>query len=145
MLQMLLCSVATGVHSTSGTWVVETVGQYLYLSITKNCVMFTVKKNQKKKLTFETIAVTILQWATSRQNQQNNCASSEDSDQPGQPPSLIKVFAVRMKKTWVLSYPMSAQRRLIRLGGCPGWSESSLGAQSFCWFCHEAAQMQEKV
>ena len=23
--------------------------------------------------------------------------------------------------------------------GCPGWSESSLGAQSFCWFCHEAA------
>ena len=25
-------------------------------------------------------------------------------------------------------------------GGCPGWSESSLGAQSVCWFCHEAAQ-----
>ena len=23
---------------------------------------------------------------------------------------------------------------LIRLGGCPGWSESSLGAQSFCGF-----------
>ena len=21
----------------------------------------------------------------------------------------------------------------------PGWSESSLGAQSLCWFCHEAA------
>ena len=30
---------------------------------------------------------------------------------------------------------------LIRLGGCPGWSESSLGAQSFCWFCHEAAHL----
>ena len=29
----------------------------------------------------------------------------------------------------------------IRLGGCPGWSESSLGAQSFCWFCHDAAQI----
>ena len=26
------------------------------------------------------------------------CAPSEDSDQPGQPPSLIRVFAVRMKK-----------------------------------------------
>ena len=26
------------------------------------------------------------------------CASSEDSDQPGHPPSLIRVFAVRMKK-----------------------------------------------
>ena len=27
----------------------------------------------------------------------------------------------------------------IRPGGCPGWSESSLGAHSFCWFCHVAA------
>ena len=40
------------------------------------------------------------------------CASSEDSDQPGDPPSLIRVFAVRMKKAWVISYPLSAQRRL---------------------------------
>ena len=41
------------------------------------------------------------------------CAPSEDSDQPGHPPSLISVVAVRMKKTWVLCYPLSAQRRLI--------------------------------
>ena len=41
-----------------------------------------------------------------------NCAPSEDSDQPGHLPSLIRVFAVRMKKLWVLSYPLSAQRRL---------------------------------
>ena len=34
---------------------------------------------------------------------------------------------------------MRTAKTLIRLGGCPGWSESSLGAQSFCWFCHEAA------
>ena len=46
------------------------------------------------------------------QNQQNECAPSEDSDQPGHPPSLIRVFAVRMKKAWVLSYPLSPQRRL---------------------------------
>ena len=46
-------------------------------------------------------------WATTWQNQQNECAPSEDSDQPGHPPSLIRVFAV----------------------GCPGWSESSLCAQ----------------
>ena len=45
-------------------------------------------------------------------NQQSNCAPSEDSDQPGHPPSLIRVFAVRMKKAWVLSYPLSTQRRL---------------------------------
>ena len=51
-------------------------------------------------------------WAASWQNQQSECAPSEDSDQPGHPPSLIRVFAVRMKKAWVLSYPLSAQRRL---------------------------------
>ena len=39
---------------------------------------------------------------------------------------LIRGFAVCMKKPWVLSYPLSAQQRL---SGCPGWSESSLGAQ----------------
>ena len=37
----------------------------------------------------------IVKWATTWQNQQ----------------SLIRVFAVRMKKTWALSYPFSAQRR----------------------------------
>ena len=42
------------------------------------------------------------QRATTWQNQQN-------------PPSLISVFAVCMKKAWVLSYPLSAQRRV--------WSE----------------------
>ena len=60
----------------------------------------------------------------------------------GHPPNLIRVFAVRMKKAWPLSYLLSAQRRLwsdwadaqadqslIRLGGCPGWSESTLGTE----------------
>ena len=47
-------------------------------------------------------------WAASCQNQQNGCAPSEDSDQPGHPPRLIWVFAVRMKKVWVLSYPPRA-------------------------------------
>ena len=52
-------------------------------------------------------------------------------------PPLIRVFAVCMKKAWVLSYPLSAQRRL--------WADvqadlqSSLGAQSFYWFCHGLA------
>ena len=34
-------------------------------------------------------------WATTWQYQQNECAPSEDSDQPGHLPSLIRVFAVR--------------------------------------------------
>ena len=50
-------------------------------------------------------------WAATWQNQQRDCTPSEDSDQPGHPPSLIRVFAVRMKKAWVLSYPLSVQRR----------------------------------
>ena len=51
-------------------------------------------------------------WAVIWQNQQNECAPREDSDQHGHPPSLIRVFAVHMKKPWVLSYPLRAQRRL---------------------------------
>ena len=51
-------------------------------------------------------------WAVTWQNQQSECVPSEDSDQPGHPPSLIRIFAVRMKKAWVLSYPLSTQRRL---------------------------------
>ena len=50
--------------------------------------------------------------AATWQNQQNGCAPNEDSDQLGHPSSLIRVFAVRMKKAWVLNYPLSAQRRL---------------------------------
>ena len=62
-------------------------------------------------------------WAATWQNQNYECVPSEDSDQPGHPPrlirvdqpghppSLIRVFAVRMKKAWVLSYPLSAQQR----------------------------------
>ena len=36
---------------------------------------------------------------------------------------------------------MWTAKALIRLGGCQGWSESSLGLHSFCWFCHVAAQI----
>ena len=39
------------------------------------------------------------------------CAPSEDSDQPGHPLSLISL-RYPMKKPWVLSYSLSAQRRL---------------------------------
>ena len=58
------------------------------------------------------VAAVIMIWAATWQNQQCGCAPSEDSDQPGHPPSLIRVFAVRMKKACVLSYPLSAQRSL---------------------------------
>ena len=53
------------------------------------------------------------------------CAPSEDSDQPGHSSSLIRFFAVRLRKRWALRYP-------LRL-----WSD---WADSFCYFCHQAAQ-----
>ena len=55
----------------------------------------------------------------------------------------IRVFAVRMKKALVLSYPMSAQRRLWSdwVDAQADLSLSRWAHRSFCWFCHEAAQM----
>ena len=40
------------------------------------------------------------------------CAPSEDLNQPGHLPPLIRVFAVRIRKARVLSYPLSVQRRI---------------------------------
>ena len=57
----------------------------------------------------------------------NVCAPSVDSDQPGHPPSLIRVFAVRMKKAWVLSYPISVQQRLWS-----DWADAQADL-SLCW------------
>ena len=59
--------------------------------------------------------------------------------------SQISLGICPVKKDWVLSYPLSAQRRL--------WSDwadaradlSSLGAHSFCWFCHVVAHIPFKV
>ena len=62
--------------------------------------------------TIMSLRILIIMWAATWQNQQNVSAPSEDTDQPGHPPSLNRVFAVRMKKAWVLSYPLSARRRL---------------------------------
>ena len=90
---------------------------------------------------YAVVLLKFLKWATTWQNQQNECAPSEDSDQPGHPPSLIRIFATRMKKAWSLATHWAHSEDYIRLGGCPGWSESSLGAQSLYWFCHVSAQI----
>ena len=60
-------------------------------------------------------------WAATWQNIQNECAPSEDSDQPGHPPSLIRVFADRMKKPgslavhWTHSEDSDRTGQIIRL------------------------------
>ena len=65
------------------------------------------------------------------QNQQCGCAPSEDSDQPGHPPSLIRVSAVRMKKGWILSYPLKAQRRLWS-----DWADAQVDLSLRCAHSH---------
>ena len=70
-------------------------------------------------------------------------ATSKDSDQPRHSPSLIRVFTVRMKTHWVLRYPLSTLRRLWS-----DWADAQADLRlcwahiSFCWFCHEAAQLR---
>ena len=65
------------------------------------------------------------------------------TDQPGHLTSLIRVFAVRIKKAWVLSYPLSVQRRFWT-----DWADAQTDLSlrwahmTFCWFCHEAAQIR---
>ena len=97
---------------------------------------------------FKSECKTNKKWAASWQNQQCGCAPSEDPDQTGQIghlPSLIRVFAVRMKKAWVLSYPLSVLRRLWS-----DWADAQAGLSlrwahmPLCWFCHEAAQISLK-
>ena len=70
------------------------------------------KKKEKRRRNGIIHKLFLQNWAASWQNQQCGCAPSEDSDQFGHPPSLIRVFAVRMKKGWILSYPLNAQWRL---------------------------------
>ena len=55
------------------------------------------------------------------------------------PCSLIRIFTVRIKKAWVLSYPLSAQRGLIRLGDAQADLSVCWTHRSFCWFYHVAA------
>ena len=77
-------------------------------------------------------------WVASWQSQQNGmCAqrklrtawASAQSDQSLRCPHEESLFP---------QLPIEhTANALIRLGGCPGWSEASLGIHAFCWFCHE--------
>ena len=85
-------------------------------------------------------------WANSWQNQQNDCALSEDLDQPGHLPSLIRVFALWAQS--VAKDPIflhaDRQRRLWS-----DWADAQADLSlrwahmPFCWFCHAAAYMKD--
>ena len=78
------------------------------------------------------------------------CVSSEDSDQPGRISLGIRpvwsVLAVRMKKSWVLSYPLSAQgRHWSAWADAQGDLSLRWAHMPFCWFCHEAAHINQFI
>ena len=54
------------------------------------------------------------------------CAPSEDSDQPGHLPSLRCLHEETLDPQLSIERTEKTQ---IRLSGCPGWYESSLGTQ----------------
>ena len=82
------------------------------------------KLNNKNKYTIHLSLGLNDKWAVTRQNQQNECVPSEDSD-------------VRMKTLWAFSYPLSAQWRLW-LDWANAQADLSLPwVHSFCWFCQD--------
>ena len=125
------------------------------IAISHFIIKVSCNQNKKKVISFECYVTVeiwnqcinqyghqlsfIFIWTASWQNKQSDCVPGKDPDQPGHLPSLIRVFAVRMKKAWVLSYPLSTQQRL--------WSDwvdaqtdlSLRWAHTFCWFCHVVA------
>ena len=63
------------------------------------------------------------------------CAPSEDSDQPGHLPSLIRVFTVHHEESLGPYLPTECTTKtLIRLGECPGWSVFTGGTCPFVSF-----------
>ena len=79
-------------------------------------------------------------WATSWQNRQNGmCAQPRLSS--GHLASLIRVFAFRMKKAWVLSYPLNASEDSDQTGRMPRLIWVFAGCTVILWFCHEAAHI----
>ena len=68
------------------------------------------KKNKKKRCAWSTSYSSLLQ-SPSNQNEMSRLRTKKNK----------KTFAVRMKNHWVPSYPLSALRRLIRLGHFVGF------------------------
>ena len=64
-------------------------------------------------------------------------------DQPGHPPSLIRVFAVHMKKAWVLSYHWAHSEDWSDWADAQADLSLRWAHRSFCWFCHETAHFIE--
>ena len=82
-------------------------------------------------------------WAATWQNQQNECAPVKTQISLG----ICPVWSESsLCAQWVAKDPMflhadSEDSDQTGRSGCPGWSECSLYAHPFCWFCHVAAHV----
>ena len=80
-------------------------------------------------------------WATSWQNQQNGMCTHQRQISLGIRPVWL-VFAVRLKKARILSYPLGAQRRLwLDWAGAQADLNFRWVDMPFCLFCHDVAQI----
>ena len=71
-------------------------------------------------------------WATSWQNQQNDCALSKDSDQPGHPPSLIESSLSAWRKLGSLAIHWAQSEDSDQTGLWSDWAEAQ-AYLSLCW------------
>ena len=80
--------------------------------------------------------------ATAWQNQESGCAPSKRLRSAWASAQSDQSLRCLHEESLGPLLPIErTAKTLIRLGGCPGWSESSLGAQPFCWFCHVVAYL----
>ena len=85
-------------------------------------------------------------WAASWQNQQNGMCAQWRLRSARASAQSHQNLRCPHEETLGPQLPIKrTAKTLIRLGGCPGWSESSLDAESFCWFWHEAAHLLKNV
>ena len=68
-------------------------------------------------------------WAGARQNQKNYLYTQRRLESAWTFTQSDQILCCQHEENLVRSNPLHPQRRLIRLCGCPGWSESLLDAQ----------------
>ena len=76
---------------------------------------FLVQRRHYNEIFGKKNAVNLVAWLTfepAHDKTYNWHVRPAKADQPGHPPRLIRVFAVRIETAWVLSYPLSAHRKL---------------------------------
>ena len=114
-LKKIWCSsfLSSFIEYQSFRWPIRTFAECIFVQFT-----LTVSRLNYRHF-WSTLPCLRLIWAATWQNQQSDCAPSEVSDQPGHPPILIWVFAVRMKKHWTLSYPLSVSEDSDQTGRMP--------------------------